>query len=180
MSSQPPSPAPTAAHQIVRWMDLCTPLVKHFESCSLHAYWDPYGRCWTIGWGETGPSVMSGLQWTQDQADARLFARLQQFGMMADVVLKRGVLSQQKAAFVSILYNIGPGAMRTARSPGRDGIIRLRSGLPSTLLLKLNLGDIQGCADEFPHWNRAAGVVLPGLVARREAERALFLNGEWQ
>lgn len=179
MSSQPPSYTTSAVRPIVRWMDLCTPLVQHFESCSLHAYWDPYGRCWTIGWGETGASVVSGLQWTQEQADSRLLAHLQQFGVMADVALTRSVLPQQKAAFVSILYNVGPGAVRTIRSPGRDGIIRLRSGMPSTLLHKLNVGDLSGCADEFLQWNSAGGVVLPGLVARREAERALFLTGDW-
>ncbi|WP_049003403.1 lysozyme, partial [Citrobacter freundii] len=46
----------------------------------------------------------------------------------------------------------------------------------STLLRKLNDGDVKGAADEFLRWNKAGGKVLNGLTRRREAERALFLS----
>ncbi|MCD9436513.1 lysozyme, partial [Klebsiella pneumoniae] len=46
----------------------------------------------------------------------------------------------------------------------------------STLLKKLNAGDIKGAADEFLRWNKSGGKVLNGLTRRREAERALFLS----
>ena len=39
-------------------------LTKSFEQCRLTAYQDPLG-IWTIGWGHTGPEVVSGLTWTQ-------------------------------------------------------------------------------------------------------------------
>lgn len=46
----------------------------------------------------------------------------------------------------------------------------------STLLQKLNRGDVTGAANEFPKWDRANGKVLLGLQRRRTAERALFLT----
>jgi len=177
--SAPVAPGPIAT-LVVRWLDLCRPLVKHFESCVLKAYWDNTGKVWTIGWGETGADVIEGLVWTQDQADARLDMRLKQFGVMADAAIKVAVTDAEKAAFVSILYNVGPGRAARAGVGGRDGILVLASGTPSTLLRKLNANDHQGCADQFLEWDESGGVVLNGLIKRRTAERSLFLTGVWE
>ncbi len=46
----------------------------------------------------------------------------------------------------------------------------------STLLKLLNQGDYQGAADQFLVWDVAGGKVEPGLLARRQQERALFLT----
>lgn len=178
-ASRPAAPGPVAS-TVVRWLDLCQPLVKHFESCVLKAYWDPTGKVWTIGWGETGADVVDGLVWTQDQADARLDMRLKQFGVTADAAIVVSVTDAEKAAFVSILYNVGPGRAARNGVGGRDGILVLATGAPSTLLRKLNANDHQGCADQFPLWNKSGGVVLNGLIKRRAAERDLFLTGAWQ
>jgi lysozyme len=62
-------------------------------------------------------------------------------------------------ALVSFVFNLGVGNFRT-----------------STLLKKLNAGDNDGAAQEFGRWIHAGGKALPGLVRRREAERALFLK----
>jgi lysozyme len=59
----------------------------------------------------------------------------------------------------SFVYNLGSG--------------RLQS---STLRRKINRGDFEGAADEFPKWRRAGGKILKGLVLRRAAERKLFLS----
>lgn len=48
----------------------------------------------------------------------------------------------------------------------------------STLLKKWNAGDVQGAADEFPKWNKAAGKVMKGLQRRRYTERQVFLGGD--
>lgn len=63
-------------------------------------------------------------------------------------------------ALVSLTFNIGGGNFGT-----------------STLLKKLNQGDINGAADEFDRWIYAGEQVLEGLVRRRAAEKAMFLNG---
>jgi lysozyme len=46
----------------------------------------------------------------------------------------------------------------------------------STLLKKLNAGDVKGASEEFLRWDKAGGKVLAGLTRRRKAERDLFLS----
>ncbi|ABN85615.1 peptidase [Burkholderia pseudomallei] len=137
------------------------------------------GAPWTCGWGSTGPDVREGTVWTQATADARHDANLRAAAALIDQAARVQLSAQQKAAMTSIVNNVGAGRARRAGDPGRDGIITLASGQPSTLLRHLNIGDFAGAADQFPAWNRAGGVVQPGLVRRRAAERDLFLTGHW-
>jgi lysozyme len=69
------------------------------------------------------------------------------------------ITDNQRAALVSLVFNIGSGAFGT-----------------STLLRKLNAGDYKAAADQFLVWKKAGGVDVPGLLRRRESERALFLS----
>ena len=46
----------------------------------------------------------------------------------------------------------------------------------STIRMKYNRGDYEGAAEGFLDWTKAGGKVLPGLVKRRNDERALFLG----
>lgn len=46
----------------------------------------------------------------------------------------------------------------------------------STIRMKYNRGDYGGAAAGFLDWTKAGGKVLPGLVKRRNDERALFLG----
>jgi lysozyme len=64
-------------------------------------------------------------------------------------------------ALVSFTYNEGAGRLQT-----------------STLLKKLNAGNYAGAAGQFSVWVYGGGVKLPGLIARRAAERALFVGVE--
>lgn len=137
------------------------------------------GAPWTCGWGSTGSDVREGTVWTQATADARHDVNLRAAAALIDRAARVPLSAQQKAALVSIVNNVGPGRARRAGDPGRDGIIVLASGQPSTLLRHLNVGDYAGAADQFLSWNRGGGVVLPGLVRRRAAERDLFLTGHW-
>ncbi|VBB10609.1 lysozyme [Burkholderia stabilis] len=137
------------------------------------------GAPWTCGWGSTGPDVREGTVWTQAIADARHDMNLRAAAALVDQAARVPLSAQQKAAMTSIVNNVGPGRARRAGDPGRDGIITLASGQPSTLLRHLNIGDMAGAAAQFDVWNRAGGVVLAGLVRRRAAERDLFLTGHW-
>lgn len=137
------------------------------------------GAPWTCGWGSTGPDVREGTVWTQETADARHDVNLRAAAALVDQAVRVSLTPRQKAALVSIVNNVGPGRVRRAGDPGRDGIVTLAGGQPSTLLRHLNIGDTSGAADQFLVWNRAGGVVLPGLVRRRAAERDLFLTGHW-
>jgi lysozyme len=72
-----------------------------------------------------------------------------------------GVVSRQGSfdALVSISYNFGLGNLQR-----------------STIRMRANRGDWEGAADAFRVWTKGGGKVLPGLVKRREAEIALFLQ----
>ncbi|MDT7240134.1 lysozyme [Citrobacter freundii] len=139
--------------------------IKDFEGCSLTAYPDPGtgGAPWTIGYGWTHPvdgkPIKPGMTIKQETADRLLKTGLVSYEndvlKMAKVKLTQG----QFDALVSFAYNVGSRALST-----------------STLLRKLNDGDVRGAADEFLRWNKAGGKVLNGLTRRREAERALFLS----
>lgn len=145
-------------------------LIKIYEECRLTAYPDPKtgGDPWTCGWGTTGHGIGPGTVWTQQQADAAFQADMDEFAEMANNAIHVTVNQDQFSAFVSILENVGPG------SSEKDGIIRLKSGQPSTLLRKLNAGDFAGASAEFPKWDSPGTNVTNGLERRRLAEKAMF------
>ncbi len=130
-------------------------LIKAFEGCEFKAYQDSVG-VWTIGWGRT-KDVRKGDTCTQEQADAWLAEEMPEYEGYINDMVTVPLTQNQYDSLVSWVYNLGPDNLRI-----------------STLLAKLNAGDYSGAAAEFPKWNRAGGVVLPGLVRRREAERKLF------
>lgn len=132
-------------------------LIKRFESCRLTAYRDSVGVL-TIGWGHTG-KVWLGMVVTQEQADALLAADVQRFERGVAALLKVPVTQGQFDALVSFAFNCGLGNLGS-----------------SMLLRKLNAGDVNGAATEFPRWNKAGGSVLRGLTLRREAEQRLFMS----
>lgn len=137
-------------------------LLKKFEGCELSAYQDSVG-VWTIGYGWTQPvegrSVAAGMVITQEVADSLLGSGIVQYEKEVTGLLKVDVNQNQFDALVDFAYNLGPRALKG-----------------STLLKKLNAGDYAGAAEEFSKWNKAGGKVLKGLVARRAAERTLFLS----
>ncbi|SNR95578.1 lysozyme [Humidesulfovibrio mexicanus] len=134
-------------------------IIKSSEALRLKAYRCPAGK-WTIGYGDTGPTVRPGLTITEAEAEERLARRLAfEFEPGVEQLLAVSVTGNQFSALVSFAYNCGLG---------EDGLAG------STLLRKLNAGDYDGAADEFPRWTRSKGRVQPGLVTRRAAERELF------
>jgi lysozyme len=134
-------------------------LTEQFEGCRLTAYQDVAG-VWTIGYGHTGPDVSPGLTITQAQAEQLL----QQDAASAAACVNQAVtvaLNQDEFdALVDFVFNIGRGAFQA-----------------STMLRDLNSGDFAGAAGEFDKWDHAGGKVVAGLLRRREAEQALFDEG---
>jgi lysozyme len=150
-----PQPSPGSTTQInARGLEL----VKKFEGLVLTAYRDPVG-IWTIGYGHTGPEVGPGDVITKAQAEALLKRDLARFESAVRNLVKVPLSSNQFSALVSFTYNVGSGALAQ-----------------STLLALLNQRNYQGAADQFPRWVNGGGQVLPGLVRRRNEERALFLT----
>ena len=144
-------------------------LIKSFESCRLKAYPDPQtgGAPWTCGWGETR-GVTKDTWWTQEEADRRFEETIAAYEMVVWKNVKHPMTQGQFDAFVSIIYNVGPG------NQYRDGICHLKSGRPSTLLRKFNDGDVGGCEAEWVKWISPGSNVSKGLLRRRMAELELF------
>ena len=130
-------------------------LIKQFEGLYLQAYRCPAGVP-TIGYGHTA-GVAMGQTITQQQADDYLRRDVRQFERAVSRLVRVPLTQGQFDALVSFAFNLGEGALAQ-----------------STLLRLLNAGDYAGAAAQFDRWNKAGGRVLPGLVRRRAAERALF------
>ena len=130
-------------------------LIRRFEGCRLQAYLCPAGVP-TIGWGSTGPGIVLGVVWTQEQADARLAADAAVF-LHGTAAMLPGISAPRLAALADFAYNLG--------------LSRLRG---STLRRRALAGDWPAARVELGKWVRGGGKVLPGLVLRRQAEAALL------
>ena len=136
--------------------------LKKLEGLRLEAYRCPAGVR-TIGYGHTGPDVHEGLVLTKAEAEGLLRADLDRFEMAVHRLVTRPLTQHQFDAIVCLAFNIGKGGLEA-----------------SSVIRRLNAGDVAGAADAFRLWNKVRGeggrlVVSPGLAARREVERALFL-----
>jgi lysozyme len=155
----------------VRINDQGIELIKSFEG--LHdgdkttPLYEPI-RCpaglWTLGWGNIygldGRRVTANHRAiTLVEAEELLVRDLKKFESQLARLVRVKLSENQWSALTSFIYNVGSGNFQA-----------------STLRSCLNRGQFQRAADEFPKWRRAAGRILPGLVRRRAAERALFLT----
>ncbi|MBP2233143.1 GH24 family phage-related lysozyme (muramidase) [Azospirillum agricola] len=155
-------------------------LVMQAEGLRLTAYPDAATKAdpWTIGYGHTGADVHRGLKITKADAEELLRADLEAAAAIVDRVVTVSLTDDQRGALISFVFNVGPGRKARGKDTGKDGFVTLRTGKPSTMLVKLNAGDYAGAAAEFSKWTRGDGKVMSGLVKRRAAEAALFLAGE--
>ena len=111
-------------------------LIKSFEGLRLKAYKDAVG-IWTIGYGTTR-GVRPGQVITEAQAVQFLQEDLTRFEKSINEVVRVPINDNQFSALACFTYNVGPGAFRS-----------------STLLRKLNGGNIRGAADELLRWDKA-------------------------
>ena len=137
-------------------------LTEQFEGCKLTAYPDPGtgGSPWTIGYGHTGPEVHLGLTITQEQAEELLMEDVKKAAATVNTKVTTDITQEEFDALVDFVFNVGAGNFDA-----------------STLLKKVNAGDIHGAADEFLKWDMAAGKHMAGLLKRRHAEAEEFLSG---
>jgi len=136
-------------------------LIRHFEGCRLDAYLCPAG-VWTIGYGHT-KGVKEGETIDQEAAEAFLIEDLEEFEGYVTEMVEVPLSQSQFDALVSWTFNLGPGNLER-----------------STLLAKLNQGEYTDVPFEIKRWTRVGGVILPGLVKRRNAEAALFEGRDWK
>jgi lysozyme len=141
-------------------------LMKEFEGLRLKAYPDPGtgGEPITIGYGTTARAGVGivpklGMTITKAEADEYFRRTLVKFEAQIRPHIKAPINENEFGAFMSLAYNIGPGAFAK-----------------SSALRKFNAGDKAGAANAILLWNKAGGRVMKGLQRRRAAERALFLT----
>ena len=135
--------------------------IKKYEGLRLSAYHCPAGIV-TIGYGSTrypeGRLVMiSDELSSEEEANQLLLSTISEFESAVNEKLLN-VNQNQFDALLSFAYNVGVQAF-----------------YESTLLkkAKINVNDLT-IYDEFKRWNKASGMVLAGLTARRSEEADLY------
>jgi len=138
-------------------------LIKRFEGFKPAPYLCPANKP-TIGYGSCfyadGKAVtLKDKPITEAEASQLLADTLGQYERAVSKAVKVPIGQPMFDALVSFAYNVGAANMAS-----------------STLVRKLNAGDIKGAAAEFDRWVYGGGVRLAGLTKRRDAEQALFLS----
>lgn len=126
------------------------------EGLRTSAYKDTKG-IWTIGYGHT-KGVKEGDKITKEQALKFLFDDFFEHAKPLKYV-KIQLSENQKIALSSFIFNVGANAF-----------------VNSTLLKKLNTGNITEAAEEFERWIYEGKRPSKGLLNRRKSEKALFLK----
>ena len=152
----------------------CKEMIKHHEGVRFKPYRCP-AKLWTVGVGHVLYPDQGRLPLDQRDAfplkaeDNRVFSGAEVDGILSadlqrfeagitklfPVVLAQG----QFDALCSFAFNLGLGGVQR-----------------STLRQKVLRGEVEAAADEFLKFTRGGGKILPGLVKRRNDERALFLS----
>lgn len=113
---------------------------------------------WTIGYGHL--CARDHLPITEAEAETYLAQDLIKAlnATLRYCPLLANESSQRLGAIVDFTFNLGAGRLQT-----------------STLRYRINQRDWPSAASELRRWVYGGGKILPGLVARREAQIALFL-----
>ena len=122
-------------------------------------YVDPVGII-TACFGHTSQRLMLGVEMSEQECLQLLADDLTIHNEQLVRVVTVPLSEQEHAAYLSFHYNIGPGNFNN-----------------STLLRHLNAGERIEACKQLLRWVYAKGIKLPGLVARRAAERDLCLQG---
>ena len=143
---------------------LAVSVVGGFEGLRQVAYPDPAtrGPPWTICYGHTG----NVQPYQRDSITQCKWLLLNDLGREADGIercLNKAVLADMPdtryVAVLSLAHNIG-----------------VHGVCSSSVVRDLNVDDVQQACDDFLKFNRAVGIVFPGLTLRRQQERHLCLE----
>ena len=135
--------------------------IARFEGFRQQRYVCPAGKL-TIGYGHVIQSgeIFSSL--TPLEAETLLIGDTFRESAPVARALTLDLPQHQRDALISLAFNVGGGAIRK-----------------STLVRLLNAGATDQAAEEFLRWNRIGKVEIRGLTRRRQAERHLWLTGEY-
>lgn len=110
------------------------------------------GGVWTVCDGHTGNDIILGKVYTDSECDVLLAKDVNKHEAGLDRCLSNpeSIPQHTKAAFISYTYNVGVGA-----------------ACGSTLVRKVNAGDLRGGCDQLSRWVYVNGRKFRGLVNRR-------------
>ena len=129
------------------------------EGVRYKPYQDVVG-VWTVCYGHTGKDIMLGKAYTPVECKALLDKDLNAVARQINPYITAKIPESTSAALYSFAYNVGAKSFQT-----------------STMLRKLNQGDITGACDQLRRWTYAGGKEWKGLITRREIEREVCLWG---
>lgn len=133
-------------------------MIAYFEGVEYKPYKDVVGVT-TVCFGHTGADIIPTKTYSESECLALLEKDLSKVRKGVDPLIKVDIDDNTRAAIYSFAYNVGTGAF--ARS---------------TMLKKLNAGDIAGACNELKRWTYAGGKEWKGLITRREIENAVCLG----
>jgi len=136
-------------------------VIGGFEGIRQTAYPDPAtgGKPWTVCYGRAY-GVTPGEHHSLDECKAMLLQDLTTYSQGVIGCTQVPLSDGQLVALTSFAYNVGVGT--ACRSP----VVRL-----------INQGHTRAGCNALMGYNRAAGIVFPGLTRRRMKERELCLQG---
>lgn len=111
----------------------------------------------TIGYGHTG-GVHPGERWSRRHALEVLGQDVAFAARAVAAKVHHPLTTRQRMALISFVFNLGPGVLN------------------GELLHLLNTGQIRKAADKMLEYDHAGGVVVQGLLNRREAERWMMIH----
>jgi lysozyme len=132
--------------------------IAQFESYTDTAVIPVKGDVPTVGFGTT-KGVKMGDTTTPPRALVRLLADADEYARAVKRCAPVPMYQHEFDAYVSLTYNIGPGAFCS-----------------STLALKLGMGDYDGACSQILRWDKFKGKPLPGLTKRRQDEYQLCIG----
>jgi lysozyme len=142
---------------------VATPFVVGWEgmdNVARHFSFDPPGVI-TVCNGITNydlPGLKPGMKFTDGQCADLLRKAMPKYAAPIDKCVKVPITDNTRAALYSASYNLGPGTV-----------------CKSSMVRKINAGDLNGGCDALLLYVRANGKYLQGLMNRRKAERRLCL-----
>lgn len=112
----------------------------------------------TVGYGHTA-AVKEGQSMTREEATAKLEKDVKPFEKAVSNAVKVPLTQKQYDALVHLAFNIGTEAFKN-----------------STVVKRLNAGDMEGAKAAWGRFVKAGGKTVKGLVNRREAEISDFFG----
>ncbi|WP_136484705.1 lysozyme [Vibrio sp. H11] len=133
-------------------LTIAVSMVKPFEGQENVPYYDVVGVL-TVCFGHTGPDIVEGKVYTQQECQSLLEQDLLAVKHQVDPLIPPTIPDTTRAALYSFTFNVGVGAFKR-----------------STLLKRLNAGDLVGACNELKRWVYAGGKKWNGLINRRQVE----------